>query len=72
MTAFREFKKVKNNILNLPKEFENKEVEVIILPRDGYEFWSEEEIKKVGKIGMISSSFEDDEEDYSRYKRIKN
>ena len=34
---------------------------------DEYEFWSEEEIEKIGKIGFVSSSFEDDEEDYSKW-----
>ena len=66
MNAIREFIKLKNNELHLklPKEFANKEVEVIVLEKGDYEFWSEEEIKNIGKTGFISSSFEEDEEDY--------
>jgi hypothetical protein len=70
MIAVKKIAKVKNNEINikLPKEFENMEVEIIILPKEeDYEFWKEEEINQIGKIGFISSSFEDDEEDYSKW-----
>jgi len=30
---------------------------------DDYEFWSDEEIDFIGKIGFVSSSFEDDEDE---------
>ncbi|NPA11329.1 MAG: type II toxin-antitoxin system prevent-host-death family antitoxin, partial [Epsilonproteobacteria bacterium] len=32
------------------------------LKENDYDFWSEEEIKNIGKIGFVSSSFEDDGE----------
>jgi len=71
MTMLREFIKVENHRINidLPRDFDGEEVEVIVLPKkeDEYEFWSEEEIEKIGKIGFISSSFEDDDEDYSKW-----
>ncbi len=68
MIAVKKIARVKNNEINikLPKEFENMEVEIIILPKEkNYEFWKEKEINQIGKIGFISSSFEDHEEDYS-------
>ena len=71
MTALREFIKVKNHEINiqLPNDFNYEEVEVIIMPKkeDDYEFWSDEEIDSIGKIGFVSSSFEDDNEDYSKW-----
>ena len=71
MTALREFIKVKNHEVNiqLPNDFDYEEVEVIIMPKkeDDYEFWSDEEIDSIGKIGFVSSSFEDDNEDYSKW-----
>ena len=71
MTALREFIKVKNHEVNiqLPNDFDYEEVEVIIIPKkeDDYEFWSDEEIDSIGKIGFVSSSFEDDNEDYSKW-----
>jgi len=59
-------------IIEIPQEYINKEIEIIIKPKnekieEDYEFWSEEEIKNIGKIGLISSSFEDDKEDYSKW-----
>ena len=71
MTALREFIKVKNHEINikLPDDFDYEEVEVVIMPKkeDDYEFWSDEEIDSIGKIGFVSSSFEDDNEDYSKW-----
>ena len=71
MTALREFIKVKNHEINikLPDDFDYEEVEVIIMPKkeNDYEFWSDEEIDFIGKIGFVSSSFEDDNEDYSKW-----
>ena len=69
MNAIREFIKVKNHKveINLPKNFNYDEVEVIIMPKDEYEYWNEEESKNVGKMGFISSSFEEDNEDYSKW-----
>ena len=51
MTAIRKFIKVKNHTINIKvqKEFENQEVEVIILQKDKIEndiewdYWSDEE-----------------------------
>ena len=67
MTALREFVKVKNHEVNiqLPNDFDHEEVEVIVIPKkeDDYEFWSDEEIDSIGKIGFVSSSFEDDEDE---------
>jgi sporulation-control protein spo0M len=70
MIAVKKIARVKNNEINikLPKEFENMEVEIIILPKEeNYELWKEKEINQVGKTGFISSSFEGDEEDYSKW-----
>jgi len=70
MTAIRNFTKVKDCMINikLPEEFEDQEVEVIIMPKEEeYKFWSDEEIDNIGKIGFISSSFDDDDEDYSKW-----
>lgn len=71
MTAIREFIKVKNRriVLDLPEDFNYENVEIVIMPakEEDWEYWSEKEIGEVGKIGLISSSFEDDDEDYSKW-----
>jgi len=71
MTAIREFLKVKNHKIeiNLPKDFNYDEVEVVIIPKteDNFEYWSDEELAHIGKIGLHSSMFENDEEDYSQW-----
>ena len=67
MTMLREFIKVENHRINieLPRDFDGEEVEVIVLPKkeDEYEFWSDEEINNFGKysLGLSSNDFEDDE-----------
>ena len=68
MEVFREFVKINNDklILHLPKDFENKEVEIIIVPKN-YNFWREKEIKNSGKIGFMSQTFEKDDEEYSKW-----
>jgi hypothetical protein len=63
--------------IQIPQEYINTEVEILVLPfsskksekikEDDYEFWSDEEIDSIGKIGFVSSSFEDDNEDYSKW-----
>ncbi len=71
MTALREFIKVRNREINiqLPVDFDYQEVEVIIIPKsdEEIEFWSEEELNNIGKIGLHSSVFEYDDEDYSKW-----
>ena len=71
MTALREFIKVKNHriVLDLPKDFNYENVEVVIMPvkEEEWEYWNKKEIDEIGKIGLISSSFEDDNEDYSKW-----
>jgi len=57
--------------LHIPKEYLNRSIEILVFPVDheniNYNNWSEEEIENVGKIGLISKSFEKDEEDYSKW-----
>jgi len=71
MTALREFIKVKNRqiVLDLPEDFDYENVEVVVMPakEEEWEYWSEREISEIGNIGLISSSFEDDDEDYSKW-----
>jgi len=72
MTAIRNFTKVKDCMINikLPEEFEDQEVEVIIMPKEEeYEFWGDEELDNIGKIayGLMSDDFNDDNEDYSKW-----
>ncbi len=71
MIALREFIKVKNHriVLDLPKDFNYENVEVVIMPvkEEEWEYWNKKEIDEIGKIGLISSSFEDDNEDYSKW-----
>lgn len=60
-------------VLHIPKEYINQEVEILILPFSykpnavNYDDWSNEELKKVGKIGFNSQSFVEDDEDYSKW-----
>lgn len=69
MIAIRELVKVKNHRINLvlPKDFDYDEVEVIVLPKAEFDYWSDEEIAQIGKIGQMSQSFEEDGEDYSKW-----
>jgi hypothetical protein len=71
MTAIREFIKVKNHqvTIDLPDDFDYEEVEVIIMPHNKKEtnYWNNEELCNIGKIGLHSNSFESDDEDYSKW-----
>jgi hypothetical protein len=69
MIAIREFVKIKNHRINLllPKYFNYDEVEVIVLPKTEFDYWNDEEIAQIGKIGQMSQSFEEDGEDYSKW-----
>lgn len=71
MIAIREYIQVKNHqlIIDLPKDFNYSEVEVVIMPKkEGIvEMWKEDELRDIGKIGLESKSFEDDDEDYSKW-----
>ncbi|SHO80712.1 hypothetical protein MNB_SV-15-315 [hydrothermal vent metagenome] len=59
--------KVLHFLQNLPKnEISIVENRLIDEYKD-VDYWSEEEIDSIGKIGFISSSFEDDNEDYSKW-----
>jgi hypothetical protein len=64
--------------IQIPQEYINTEVEILVLPfsskksekikEDDYEFWTNEEIENFGKysLGLSSNDFEDDE-DYSKW-----
>lgn len=71
MTAIREFTKVKNHqiIIDMPKNFDYEEVEVIIMPRHEQDIasWDHKELLSIGKIGLHSNSFESDNEDYTKW-----
>ena len=65
--------------IQIPQEYINTEVEILVLPfsskksetikEDDYKFWSDEEIENFGKysFGLSSNDFEDDDEDYSKW-----
>lgn len=64
MTAFRNFQRVQNNKIEvqLPQEFEDQEVEIIILPRDNLPddlSYLEEEIQKGIDSGLSTRSHEE-------------
>ncbi len=65
------FDKVIYFLQNLPKNdveiVENKIIENVIIKNNDWDYWSEEEIDNIGKIGLMSNSFEDDDEDYSTW-----
>ena len=65
------FDKVIYFLQNLPKNevsiVETKIIEDIIVKNADWDYWNEEEINNIGKIGFISTSFEDDDEDYSQW-----
>lgn len=74
MLAIKEVTTVKNNqiVLGLPACFdENEEVEVIVLSKKqtelDYDFWQQNELAQIGKIGLSSKSFVEDDEDYSTW-----
>jgi hypothetical protein len=60
MIAIRELVKVKNHRINLvlPPDFNYDEVEVIVLPKAEFDYWSDEEVAQIGKIGQMSQSFD--------------
>jgi hypothetical protein len=74
MLAIKEVTTVKNHqiVLGLPACFdENEEVEVIVLSKKqtklDYDFWQQNELEQIGKIGLNSKSFVEDDEDYSTW-----
>ena len=69
MIAIRKFVKIQNHRINLvlPQNFKYDEVEVIVLPKAEFDYWSDEEVAQIGKIGQVSKSFEVDGEDYSKW-----
>jgi hypothetical protein len=52
-------------VIELPKEFENIEVEIVINPIEN-DFWSDEELDNFGEVSMILAS-DDLDEDYSSW-----
>jgi hypothetical protein len=40
---------------------------VIVLPKTEFDYWNDEEVAQIGKIGLMSQSFEEDGEDYSKW-----
>jgi hypothetical protein len=69
MIAIRKFVKIQNHRINilLPPNFYYDEVEVIVLPKTEFDYWNDEEIAQIGKIGQLSKSFEEEGEDYSKW-----
>ena len=65
------FDKVIYFLQNLPKNdveiVESRIIEDLIVKEDKWNCWSEEELDSIGKIGFLSTSFEDDDEDYSQW-----
>ena len=50
------------------EELVNEAINFFIKSKNqNYEFWKDKEIENIGKIGFISSSFEEDSEDYSKW-----
>lgn len=70
MIAIREYAKVKDHQLhlNLPKDFNFEEVEVIVMPRPAkLPDADSASLTEMGKIGLHSRSFVADDEDYSQW-----
>lgn len=70
MIAIREYATVKDHQLhlNLPKDFNFEEVEVIVMPRLALlPGAGSASLADVGKIGFHSRSFVADDEDYSQW-----
>lgn len=70
MIAIREYATVKDHQLhlNLPKDFNFEEVEVIVMPRSVVLHDAKTaSLTEVSKIGFHSRSFVADDEDYSQW-----
>ena len=56
---------------HLPKDeisfIENRVIEEPRVEGVDWDYWSDEELASIGKIGFMSDSFEDDDEDYSKW-----
>ena len=65
------FDKVIYFLQNLPKDeviiVEDKVIDTSSIEGKNWDYWSEEELNSIGKIGFLSTSFEDDDEDYSQW-----
>lgn len=65
------FDKVIYFLQNLPKNevsiVENKFIQKSFIEGEDWDYWSDDEIANIGKIGLRSDSFEDDDEDYSKW-----
>ena len=65
--------KLENQFLEYAKQHKKSIDELVseaidfYFSQKNYEVWSDKEIENIGKIGFISSSFEEDNEDYSKW-----
>jgi hypothetical protein len=65
------FDKVIYFLQNLPKDevriVENKIIQESFVEGVDWDYWSDKEIDNIGKIGLMSNSFEEDDEDYLQW-----
>ena len=65
--------KLENQFLEYAKQHKKSIEELVsetidfFVKNKNYKLWSGKEIEEIGKIGFISSSFEEDNEDYSKW-----
>ena len=65
--------KLENQFLEYAKQHKKSIEELVseaidfFVKNKNYKLWSDKEIEEIGKIGFISSSFEEDNEDYSKW-----
>jgi len=65
--------KLENQFLEYAKQHKKSIEELVseaidfFVKNKNYKVWSDKEIEEIGKIGFISSSFEEDNEDYSKW-----
>ncbi len=57
------FDKGKRKISKDVEEYQSGEIKLI----DDEDFWDDKEIEMIGKTGFVSTSFEEDGEDYSKW-----
>ena len=65
--------KLENQFLEYAKQHKKNIEELVsevidfFVKNKNYKVWSDKEIEEIGKIGFISSSFEEDDEKYSKW-----
>jgi len=62
---------IEDEYINIPSDIksklQNKKAKVVVMYEEEYDFWKNDELESIGKIGLNSKSFVEDSEDYTKW-----